>query len=157
MKMFFQYNWQVRDEWMEWCTQLAPEELLRERTGGAGTILYTLFHIADVEYSWLRGVQGKPDISVPYEAYKTLDKVRELSDAWRAELRDFIESWSDEMEYEPVKVEWDDEVHTKGELLRHVIAHEIHHMGQLSVWAREVGITPVSANVIGRGLAQRER
>ncbi|EJL21755.1 DinB family protein [Brevibacillus sp. BC25] len=155
MKMFFQYNWQVRDEWMEWCKQLTPEELLRERTGGAGTILYTLFHIADVEYSWIRGVQGKPDIQVAYEANKTLQKVKELSDTWRVELRDFIENWSDERENESVKVAWDDEVYTKGELLRHVIAHEIHHMGQLSVWARELGIAPVSANVIGRGLARR--
>ncbi|QDS37766.1 DinB family protein [Brevibacillus brevis] len=155
MKMFFQYNWQVRDEWMEWCKQLSSDELLRERTGGAGTILYTLFHIADVEYSWLRGVQGKPDIQVSYEDYKSLEKVKALSDAWRIELRDFIENWSDEMENETVKVAWDDEVYTKGELLRHVIAHEIHHMGQLSIWARELGIAPVSANVIGRGLARR--
>ncbi|WP_429841369.1 DinB family protein [Brevibacillus sp. FIR094] len=155
MKMFFQYNWQVRDEWMEWCKQLSPDELLRERTGGAGTILYTLFHITDVEYSWLRGIQGKPDIQVSYEDYKSLEKVKELSDAWRVELRDFIENWSDELENESVKVAWDDEVYTKGELLRHVIAHEIHHMGQLSIWARELGIAPVSANVIGRGLASR--
>lgn len=155
MKMFFQYNWQVRDEWMQWCKQLSPDELLRERTGGAGTILYTLFHIADVEYSWLRGVQGKPDIQESYEDYKSLEKVKELSDAWRIELRDFIEYWSDEMENESVKVAWDDEAYTKGELLRHVIAHEIHHMGQLSIWARELGITPVSANVIGRGIARR--
>ncbi|MGG4451797.1 DinB family protein [Brevibacillus porteri] len=155
MKMFFQYNWQVRDEWLEWCKQLSPDELLRERTGGAGTILYTLFHIIDVEYSWLRGVQGKPDIQVSYEDYKSLEKVKERSDAWRIELRDFIENWSDEMENESVKVAWDDEVYTKGELLRHVIAHEIHHMGQLSIWARELGSAPVSANVIGRGLARR--
>ncbi|GEC90227.1 DinB family protein [Brevibacillus brevis] len=155
MKMLFQYNWQVRDEWMEWCKRLTPEELLRERTGGAGTILYTLFHIADVEYSWLRGVQGKPDIQVAYETQKSLEKVNALSHAWRVELRDFIENWSDEMENESVKVAWDDEVYTKGELLRHVIAHEIHHMGQLSIWARELGIAPVSANVIGRGLARR--
>ncbi|AWX58209.1 DUF664 domain-containing protein [Brevibacillus brevis] len=155
MKMFFQYNWQVRDEWMVWCKQLPPEELLREQTGGAGTILYTLFHIADVEYSWLRGVQGKPDIQVAFETYKTLEKIKELSNAWRVELIDFIENWSEEMENESVKVAWDDEVYTKGELLRHVIAHEIHHMGQLSIWARELGIPPVSANVIGRGLARR--
>ena len=28
-----------------------------------------------------------------------------------------------------------------GEVMQHVIAHEIHHMGQLSVWARELGQT----------------
>jgi uncharacterized damage-inducible protein DinB len=41
---------------------------------------------------------------------------------------------------------------TKGEILRHLIAHEIHHMGQLSIWVRDLGLQPVSASVTGRGL-----
>lgn len=41
-----------------------------------------------------------------------------------------------------------------GEIMRHVIAHEIHHIGQLSVWARQMGHKPITANVIGRGLKQ---
>jgi uncharacterized damage-inducible protein DinB len=36
MLQLFHYNWQVRDEWFEWCRQLLEEELLRERTGGVG-------------------------------------------------------------------------------------------------------------------------
>lgn len=36
--------------------------------------------------------------------------------------------------------------------MRHVIVHEIHHIGQISVWVRELGYEPVSANLIGRGL-----
>ncbi|MCC3376331.1 hypothetical protein LKX83_24965 [Cohnella sp. REN36] len=39
-----------------------------------------------------------------------------------------------------------------GEIMRHVIAHEIHHIGQLSVWAREMGKQPITANLIRRGL-----
>lgn len=42
---------------------------------------------------------------------------------------------------------------TYAEVIRHVIAHEVHHVGQLSVWVRESGLKPVSANFIGRGLA----
>lgn len=30
--------------------------------------------------------------------------------------------------------------YTKGEILRHLIAHEIHHMGQLSIWVRDLGL-----------------
>jgi len=41
---------------------------------------------------------------------------------------------------------------TWGEVMRHVIAHEIHHMGQLSIWSRELGKKPISANLVGRGL-----
>ncbi len=32
--------------------------------------------------------------------------------------------------------------------MRHLIAHEIHHIGQLSIWSREMGIEPVSASLI---------
>ena len=31
---FFEYNWQVRDEWFEWCNPLSNEELIKDRTGG---------------------------------------------------------------------------------------------------------------------------
>ncbi len=47
----FKYNWHVRDEWFNWCKQLTAEDLLLDRVGGVGSILYTLFHIIDVEYS----------------------------------------------------------------------------------------------------------
>jgi uncharacterized damage-inducible protein DinB len=52
---FFRYNWQVRDEWFEWCRQLTPEQLSEQRTGGQGSILFTLFHIID-EYRCLKSV-----------------------------------------------------------------------------------------------------
>ena len=51
MYTLFQYNWQVRDDWFKWCEQLSAEELVRKRVGGVGSILETLFHIVDVEYS----------------------------------------------------------------------------------------------------------
>lgn len=148
----FQYNWLVREEWFAVCAQLPTEELLRNRIGGAGSILYTLFHIADVEYSWLRVVQGEPEVQVPFENVQTLAQVKKLSDAWIAETRAFLATWSDESDSEIVFNPWANHHFAKGEILRHVIAHEIHHIGQLSIWARELGVQPVSANVIGRGL-----
>ena len=59
MYNLFQYNWQVRDDWFKWCEQLSKEELLRKRIGGVGSILETLFHIVDVEYSWINALQEK--------------------------------------------------------------------------------------------------
>lgn len=156
MLHLFRYNWMVRDEWFQLCGQISNDELLRERTGGAGSILYTLFHILDVEYSWLRDIQEKPDIQVAFEDYKSLQQLQELSDTWRAELEPYLETWSSDLDYEAVEIPWANDRYTKGEIVRHVIAHEIHHMGQLSIWARELGLKPVSANVIGRGLFKQE-
>lgn len=154
MIQLFNYNWQVRDEWFELCKQIPMEELLRKRIGGPGCMLYTLFHIADVEYSWISGLQGKPDIQVNYKNFNTLEQVKELSDGWVSEIRIFLNTWSNEFENEMVTVPWTENRYWKGEILRHVIAHEIHHIGQLSIWAREIGIKPISPNFIGRGLLE---
>lgn len=152
MIQFFQYNWQVRDEWFEWCQQLTNQELLKNRVGGVGSILFTLFHIIDVEYSWIRAIQGKDDVVVQYNDYKTLEKVKSLSNTFRIEINEFLKGYSDEMGKEFVFVPWDEGKYTKSEILHHIIAHEIHHIGQLSVWARDLKLTPVSANFIGRDL-----
>ncbi|MBW7477697.1 DinB family protein [Paenibacillus oenotherae] len=152
MIKLFQYNWMVREEWFQRFKQVSTEELLRKRIGGAGSILYTLFHILDVEYSWIRGIQGKQEIIVQFEDYETLQQIKELSDCWLTEVQAFLHTWSNDFEHETVTVPWTEGDFIKGEILRHLIAHEIHHMGQLSVWAREIGLQPVSANVIGRGL-----
>ncbi|MEK5038656.1 DinB family protein [Sporosarcina sp. FSL K6-3457] len=147
---FFEYNWQVRDEWFEWCNQLPKEELIKNRTGGVGSILYTLFHIIDVEYSWIRGIQGKEDVVVQFADFNTLDKVKLLSDTLRKEMAEFLKLNLDKFKNEFVSVPWDEDTYTVDEILHHIITHEIHHIGQLSVWARELELSPVPANFIGR-------
>ncbi|MBM7096239.1 DinB family protein [Bacillus sp. H-16] len=153
MRSFFDYNWQVRDEWFAWCKQLSEEDLLKERVGGPKSILYTLFHIIDVEYSWVRAVMGKEDIAESFEEYSTLEKLKDLSDTYRKEIQVFLNVCPDEWtKNDLVQASWLNASFTKFEIGHHIIAHEIHHIGQLSVWSRELGLKPVSANGIGRGL-----
>ncbi|MCM3490154.1 DinB family protein [Alkalihalophilus marmarensis] len=150
MRSFFEYNWQVRDDWLEWCEQISTEELLKPRTGGPGSILYTLFHVIEVEYSWIKAMQGKEDEVIPFEQYDTLEQLKKLSNDCRAEIMKFIEKGLFGNKNESVYVSWENQSYTKDEILHHVIAHEIHHIGQLSVWARELEFKPVSAHFIGR-------
>lgn len=155
MQTFFQYNWMVREEWYKWCEEVSLEELLKVRTGGVGGILHTLFHIIDVEWSWIRLMQGKPDFQENFEEYKSLERVKELNDFFKKEVEEFVFSWNPQMENNEVRESSQDgteEIFTCGEIMRHVIAHEIHHIGQLSVWSRELEKKPVSANLIGKGL-----
>lgn len=146
----------VREEWYRWCEEVSEEELLQKRTGGMGSILHTLFHIVDVEWSWIRLLQGKTDFQENFDHYKSLVKVRELDAKFHLEVEDFMNNWDDRMENQLFVDTLPDgrvESDTWGEVMRHIIAHEIHHIGQLSIWAREMGRKPVSANLIGRGLA----
>ncbi|MGV3489483.1 MAG: DinB family protein [Tuberibacillus sp.] len=155
MKSLFRYNWQVRGEWFEWCEQLPEEALLKERAGGVGGILKTLFHIADVEYSWIMLLQDKPEFDGRFEDYASLEQVKELSGAFHTEVKSFLMNWEPEMGGKILTVSGRNgelEQFTYEEVLLHTIAHEIHHAGQLSVWSRELGLEPVNANLINRGL-----
>ena len=152
MILFFEYNWQVRDEWFAWCSQLPEEELAKSRTGGVGSILKTLFHIIDVEHSWIRGIQGKEDIVFDFADCDTLVKVRSLSDRCRNEVVEFLKVKGEGRNEDVVRVPWDDQEYMLDAVLHHLIAHEIHHIGQLSVWARELELEPVPAHYVGRSL-----
>lgn len=156
MIKFFEYNWQIRDDWFNLCSQLTTEELLQKRTGGVGSILHTLFHIVDVEYSWLRAIQGKEVIDPLFEDYHTLDKVKALSDAYRTELAKYLTTSLPDLKDELVHIPWADEPLSTVDIFHHVIAHEIHHIGQLSIWTREMDIRPISANFIGRKIISIE-
>jgi uncharacterized damage-inducible protein DinB len=148
---FFEYNWQVRDEWFDWCNQLTIKELLKNRIGGVGNILFTLFHIIDVEYSWIRGIQGKEDVVFQFDDYNTLEKVKALSDKLRKEIAEYLRN-IDDLKEQSVSVPWDEKKYAVNDIIHHIIAHEIHHIGQLSVWSRELGLQPPSSSFVGRDL-----
>ncbi|WP_379134800.1 DinB family protein [Paenibacillus sp. sgz500958] len=155
MQTMFRYNWIVREQWYEWCENVSEEELLKTRTGGVGSILKTLFHIADVEWSWIQSIQGLPDFQEDFAQYRSLAQVRALDARFRPEVEQFVLSWNEGLEhriFEDHRPDGSIVTDAWGEVLRHVIAHEIHHIGQLSVWARELGLQPVSANLIGKNL-----
>lgn len=154
MYSLFLYNWQVRDEWFEVLKGLSTEQLTAERVGGIGSIIKTLFHIVDVEYSWIRGIEGYDDPAPLFEDFLNIQSIQQLSDDYRKDLLQILGTLTDDRELRVVKVPWDEESYRYGEILRHVIAHEIHHMGQLSVWAKELDIDRVTANFIGRGLGR---
>ncbi|NUU64113.1 DinB family protein [Paenibacillus agri] len=155
METLFRYNWMVREQWYRWCEDVPEQELLKVRTGGVGSILKTLFHVADVEWSWIQSIQGKPDFLEDFNLYQSLAQVRALDARFRHDVEGFVLDWREELErkmFDDLLPDGRVRSLAWGEVLRHVIAHEIHHMGQLSVWAREIGKAPVSANLIEKGL-----
>lgn len=57
------------------------------QTGG---ILETLFHIVDVEYSWISALQGEEDSEPQFKDYQSIQKVKALSDLYKRELEVFF-------------------------------------------------------------------
>jgi len=88
-------------------------------------------------YAWQSIFLALSDNQVRFEVFRTPEKVRDLSDSFRIEVEAFLQTWSDDNG--KLRLSREDHVDelTCGEVLRHVIPREIHHFGQLSVWARE--------------------
>lgn len=155
MKYFFEYNWQIRNEWFELLKSVPTEEIHKERTGGLHSFTQTLFHIVVVEYYWLCDLQGKAIQDRAFQDYSDLNAIIQLSKDLHTEIADFVKNWNPDLEDKILDMNLEANNHiycTYGEVMRHVIAHEIHHIGQLSVWARAIGIKPISANFIHRGI-----
>ncbi|GEL76760.1 DinB family protein [Tenuibacillus multivorans] len=156
IKSLFEYNWTIREKWFDWCRDLSSKELQKERKGGMKGILPTLFHIIDVENRWLRGLAKDEPRTHNFEDYHTLDALIELSEETKAYTLKFLNHYNTSK----LKTDILHGVNKQGEevsyfyieVLLHVAVHETHHIGQLSVWAREMEMEPVSANLIGLNL-----
>ncbi|MBD7985664.1 DinB family protein [Sporosarcina sp. Sa2YVA2] len=147
----FRYNWQVRDEWIKWCESLSKEELSKMRTGGMKSILHNLFHVIDCEQLWINQLQETPVIHKDIEEITSLIEIKEFSNSTRRLSENFIKKHENSKEKKIfiLSLKSGEKKHlTYDKVLYHIITHEIHHIGQLSVWAREIGKKPVSTDLI---------
>ena len=151
MHELFSYNWQVREEWFEWCGKIHQSELTKVRTGGMGSILNNLFHVADCEQIWMNRLQGKPVIEKDIHTMSTLNEVIAFSEMTREHTEGFLSLWTPAYEKKELNImtrSGKTYIFPYKKVMQHVITHEIHHIGQVSVWAREVGEKPVSSDLI---------
>ncbi|MGM0898087.1 MAG: DinB family protein [Bacillota bacterium] len=151
----FLYNWQIRDEWFEWCNKLQTEELTKRRVGGMGSILHNLYHVIDCEQIWINQLQGTPVLTTELKNVNTLQEAIAFSHPTQAMTRQFLESFSKQDPAQTLELKRKDgsvKLLSHEKVLKHIIAHEIHHIGQLSVWSRDMGIKPVSSDLIFREL-----
>lgn len=86
MRSLLLYNWEVRDEYFRTFEALPMDELIRDRKAGLGSILRTLFHIIDVEYSWMCAITGKPEVVFDVAQFNDLPSLTALSNRLRSEI-----------------------------------------------------------------------
>ena len=148
--MLFNYNWKVREEWFEWCEKIPPEELMKERIGGMKSFLHTLFHVIDCEQIWVHQMLKEPVIEKDIQTIQSLQEVKEYART----TRESTERLLSEIQYNLQKelVINDQYKFPYEKVLNHIVTHEVHHIGQLSIWAREIGIAPVNSDLLIKNL-----
>jgi uncharacterized damage-inducible protein DinB len=98
-------------------------------------------------------MKGEPDEIPDAGDYKSLNQIRLFSNTYRPEIEDFVLGWKEGME----SATKPSMPYSFGEIMQHIVIHEVHHIGQLSIWSQQMGKKAVSANVIGRQLSFSKR
>ncbi|WP_179884792.1 DinB family protein [Bacillus sp. AFS015802] len=147
MKDLFFYNWQVRDEWLEWCMEVLGNKLIDSKSEDMQNIIQTLFHLIYKEQHWMSIIKEKPDlIQNNKESMLTIEEVVEYSRYTRPFIRAFIA----ENQFESNAIQKEDGFGTPQLLnnsLHQVIIQEFHHIGQISIWASNLGYVPQESNI----------
>ncbi|MEK4424891.1 DinB family protein [Solibacillus sp. FSL K6-1523] len=93
MLSLFQYNWQVRENWLNWCQSICAKEFHKERIGRMKSIRNTLIHIVDCELLWLNSMIDKNIL------FETRNSIKELKDilAYSAFVKSHTESFIEQV------------------------------------------------------------
>lgn len=153
MLSLFKYNWQVREDWFNWCESLPEEEFHKERIGGMKSIRETLIHVIDCELLWLNSLIDEKIVFERRQLFTQLSEIKEYSTFVQSYTEQLIELLPSDYENKLIEVQRRDGSileFTQKKILAHIITHEIHHIGQLSVWAREIQRKPISSDLIIR-------
>ena len=149
------YNWQVRDDWFNLCETLSLEELSKKRVWGMRSFLHNLFHVIDCEQIWINQMQGTPIIIKDINEISSLQEVKLFSEQTRKVTQNFLKLYISKGEDRVLEVNnrnGSTNLVPYDKIIRHIVSHEIHHIGQLSIWSREIGMKPVSSDYIFRDL-----
>ena len=117
------------------------------------SIQETLIHIVDCELLWLNSMVEKTILYETRNSINSLEDIRAYSAFVKSHTAYFIQHLLSEYDNKIIEVKRRDGTllnFTQKKILAHMITHEIHHIGQLSVWARELQLKPVSSDLIIR-------
>ena len=125
---------QVRKDLLETIDKFKEDELTYAPFEGAWPVGQIMLHIADCEDNWLHGVvrgEFKPWIWYPLEDYGSKADIVDMLNKARARTVPFLEGLDESKLDEKYIVEGEE--YTLKWILWHVLEHEIHHRGELSL------------------------
>ena len=117
------------------------------------SIRETLIHIIDCELLWLNSLVTEKIVFERRQLLTHLSEIKEYSSFVQSFTEQFIEQLPSEYKNKIIEIQRRDGSileFTQKKILAHMITHEIHHIGQLSVWARELQRKPISSDLIIR-------
>jgi uncharacterized damage-inducible protein DinB len=131
----FSHWQQVRHDLLATTDKFSQEELSYTPFKGSWPVGQIMLHIADCEDNWVHGVvrqEIKPWVFYDLADYPTKDAIKEMLDNAHQKTIAFLEG----LDEDDLKKKYhtpDDESFSLYWIIWHVLEHEIHHRGELSL------------------------
>jgi uncharacterized damage-inducible protein DinB len=154
------YHHWATEQILDQCIQQPAEQLVKNCKASFGSIYDTLVHLYQADAIWLDRLQARPTGAL--SDYLAPGCTSELRDAWFAVQETMIgfaeqlseDGWVNEMSYKTLAgIPYETPV---WQMVLHVVNHGSHHRGQITGMLRQLGVKPVTLDLIGYYRANRE-
>jgi uncharacterized damage-inducible protein DinB len=152
VRLLFAYDAWANARALDVCSALTPERFTKDMGSSFASVRDTLAHIMGAQWIWTERFQGRPTTALPKpDQYADLPA---LGERWAEVQRDLLAyvnklSTADldrSFEYRDTKGNAHRNVYR--EVLQHLANHGTYHRGQVTTLLRQLGVKPVSTDLI---------
>ena len=153
------YHRWATEQVLDLCFQQPAEQLLKKCNSSFGSVYDTLVHLYQADAIWWDRLQGRPTgVLADYQAPGCTFELREAWFSVQNKMISFAEQqhddgWTHEMSYKTLAgIPYQTPV---WQMVLHIVNHGTHHRGQITGMLRQLGIKPVTLDLIGYYRANR--
>ncbi len=151
-RVLYDYNAWANRRTLEACASLTPEQFLQDMKSSFASVRDTLAHIYGAEFVWLERWNSQEPSGLPSPTdFSTFESIRsKLTERDRA-LIEFVsrltpETLSRDLHYKLMN--GTAQSGPLGPMLQHLANHGTYHRGQVTTMLRQLGLKPVSTDLI---------
>jgi len=151
IKILHAYNSWANNRIFEALTSLSDEQYKQDMKSSHGGIHGTLVHIVGAEKIWLERFKGAPQAPLSQDPPKSLADLKAVWEKVGYDTAQWLGNMTDKklMETFTAKtLKGDTFTNTFMQALQHVVNHSSYHRGQIVTLMRQLGVQPLSTDLI---------
>jgi uncharacterized damage-inducible protein DinB len=151
-RLLFAYDAWANRRTLDACAALTPEQFTRDLGSSFRSVRDTLAHIVGAQHVWLERFHGRVPGGLPKpEEFPDLTTVRARCEEVQRGLANYVDSVSAvdlQATFEYRNLKGDPLRNTLWHVLQHLANHGTYHRGQVTTLLRQLGVKPVSTDMI---------
>ncbi len=152
LQNLYDYNYWARDQQLQACAKLSPEQFVQPLGGSFGSLRDTLLHIAGAEWIWCERWYGRSPRAFPAGSdFSSLQSIEGYWQSVEGDVRRFVDAVTAETLREPLSYinlagkAW---TYPLWQTMFHLVNHGTYHRGQVTTLLRQLGAEAASLDYL---------